>query len=745
MLVFGALIYPWKPAGPSVYQGLDRNLIYVEAPGSASTRQQVAIGPDRAVLMPSASRVSIHLLSSENAFSSDFDVVVRNLHPAASGTTDDLPLRIRVWHPSIPDEASVVFSRDRTIVMGNPNSGDQPSVVGTYLIDAPYHLHVEWQQGRGGSLSVAMPTGRLVTNSVDRSSGSTLITAPWVDLSLDSSASRSGSSAVEVKDFRLAIPSRTLLAAKTDDPRVRLLTFLLIAWLLAYLANGWVQRRRANQSSASQPGARSVFSWVGRRRRQVILFGSATIAIVALYGALAFVDAHPYDRLSQESWAYVVDQYGLGALYDRTNAIPDAAVRGGHAPWSSTGFAYLPGMAYPYYFVGKVWHFFHGPIAPLHDRPFQAFWKFLFASFILVVGGLIYYLAVRVNQVRTRVGLIAAGFLVLSPAVVFDAAVWGESDAILSAALLLVAVGFLRDKPKLGWSALIISLLLKQTALFIAPAFVIFAARKFGVRRSLIDACFGSVVGFVFISPAILAGYHPNIAYMATVAQFKFFALPESNWVSGDTFSVWTLFTGFHGLHGFDRLWPPYPIGIAGINLSLGTLGSILFAAVVLIGLVLLWRAPIARLNHDALFSAAALFVVANVLFSTKASARYLTLALPFLLLSFSLPLTIGKLRVPSVLSAISFISMYGLFAVIAVRQEWPNFYGIGNPSNNALTAAIYRIYTSDSVITISALLLVGIAGALLVALFTGLNRNTAVQVVTGSQVRQPELVRENA
>jgi hypothetical protein len=401
-------------------------------------------------------------------------------------------------------------------------------------------------------------------------------------------------------------------------------------------------------------------------------------------------------------------------------------------------------MAYPYYFVGQVWHFFHRPIVPLDDRLFQAFWKLFFASFILVAGGLTYYLAVRVNQVRTRVALIAAGFLVLNPAVVFDAAVWGESDAILSVALLLTALGFLRERPKLGWSALIISLLLKQTALFIVPAFVIFALRKFGIRRSLIDACFASVVGFVFISPVILAGYHPNVAYLATVAQFKFFALPQSTWVSGDTFSVWTLFTGFHGLHGLDRLWPPYPIGIAGINLSLGTLGSILFAAVVLIGLVLLWRAPIVRLNHDALFSAAALFVVANVLFSTKASARYLTLALPFVLLSFSLPITIGKLRVPSILTAISFISMYGLFAVIAVRQEWPNFYGIGNPSNNALTAAIYRIYTSDSVITVSALLLVGIAGALLVALLTGLHRNTAVQVVTGSQVRHAELVRES-
>jgi hypothetical protein len=329
--------------------------------------------------------------------------------------------------------------------------------------------------------------------------------------------------------------------------------------------------------------------------------------------------------------------------------------------------------------------------------------------------------------------------------VVFDGAVWGETDAILTVALLLSAIGFLRGKPKLGWSALIISLLLKQSALFVVPAFAIFALRKFGPRRTFIDACFGSIVGFVFISPAILAGYHPNVAYMATLAQFKFFTLPQSFWVSGDTFSVWTLFTGFHGLHGASRIWPPYAMGIQGINMSLGTLGSILFAGVVVSGLAMLWQAPIARLNYDALFSAAALFVVANVLLSTKASARYLTLALPFLLLSHSLPVTVGKLRVPSALSAISFISMYGLFAVIAVRQEWPNFYGIGNPTNNGLTAAIYRIYTSDSVITIAALLLVAITGTLYVALFTGLHRNTAVQVVTDSQVRHAEMVRENA
>ncbi len=625
--------------------------------------------------------------------------------------------------------------------MRSPGSEHQPSPVGTYLTDVPYHVHVEWQQGRGGSLAVAMPTGGVVTNKVG-GSGSTLVSAPWVDLSLDSSASASTSTVVEVKDFRLAIPSRTLLATKTDDGRVRLLTFLLIAWLAAYLVYAWV-RSRAKQSLAPRPGSPSLFGWVRRRRRRLILFGSITIAVVALYVALAFVDAHPYDRLSQENWSYVMDQYGLGAIYDRTNAIPDAAVRGGHAPWSSTGFAYLPGLAYPFFFAGRIWHFFHGPIVPLHDRAFQVFWKLLLSSFILVLGALVYYLATRVNRVSARVALVAAGFLILSPALVFDAAVWGETDAILSTALLLAAIGFLRDKPKLGWSALIISLLLKQSALFIAPAFVIFALRKFGLRRTVVDACFGSVVGFVFISPAILAGYHPNVAYMPTLAQFKFFALPQSYWVSGDTFSVWTLFTGFHGLHGASRIWPSAPVGIEGINLSFGTLGSILFGGVVLAGLALLWRAPIARLNHDTLFTAAALFVVANVLLSTKASGRYLTLALPFMLLSVSLPLTIGRLNMPSILTAISFISMYGLFAVIAVRQEWPNFYGIGNPSNNALTAAMYRIYTSDSVMTISALLLVGISGALLVALFTGLYGQTAVPILTGAEVRHAELVRE--
>src|SRR6266550_3017675 len=190
IVVVGAAVFPWRSAGPSIYRGLDSNLIFVEAVDSQETSRPVVIEPDRAILMPSASRLAIHLLSSENAFSSDFDVVFRPLG-SDNAVLPDLPLRVRVWHPSITDSAFILFSQGRTISMGRPGAeGETAEEVGPFQVGGSYHIHIVWQQGSGGSLSLTMPSGAIATERVDSTSGSPLTRAPWVDLSIDTAASQ---------------------------------------------------------------------------------------------------------------------------------------------------------------------------------------------------------------------------------------------------------------------------------------------------------------------------------------------------------------------------------------------------------------------------------------------------------------------------------------------------------------------------------------------------------------------------
>jgi hypothetical protein len=435
---------------------------------------------------------------------------------------------------------------------------------------------------------------------------------------------------------------------------------------------------------------------------------------------IAPVDGHPYDRLAQESYAYVSQSYGLGSLYDRTSVIPDAAVRGGHASWSSPPFAYPPALAYTYWLIGETWHFFGGVIVPLHDRAFQVFWKLAFSLFVLINAALIYRLSKDAKDSRWAVAAVA--IYALNPAIVFDAVGWGETEAIVTTALLASAFGFVTGRSRLGWTSLVVAILLKQTALFALPVMAVYSVKKFGWTKTLQSGGLASLVGFCIFAPLVIAGYHPATIYKSIFAQVLNFATPTPVNASGDTFSVWTVINGFTGLHGFDRIWAPYPLQVGGVAFS--ALGTVAFLAVMLTVLWMLWRSPADRLSNEMLFLSLSGVLVAYVVFSTLASSRYLLLALPFMLLSLANSSLRTRLWMISGLTVISFLSMYGVLMEIAVRGEWPVYFGLGNPSTNAFSNVIYELYTSDAVITLLGLLLLVLAEAHVVRLYSALSRS---------------------
>src|SRR5207245_3941628 len=311
--------------------------------------------------------------------------------------------------------------------------------------------------------------GSTIRYAVDRSSGLALFDDRYVNLSLDSAATE-GNQSVELSDFSLSIPAQTTFATKASDPRLLAITALIVLWFLAFSTYHALARRRSSTAHGGRQELRT--RWFGRPRT-VGLVVMGTVGLIAVYAVIAPVDAHPYDRLAQESYMYVSQHYGLGSLYDRTSVVPDAAVRGGHASWSSPPFAYPPALGYPYWLVGQAWHLFGGAITPLHDRGFQVFWKLAFALFVPVNAILIYYLGR--NGPSSRWVLVGVASYALNPAIAFDAVVWGETEAIVTAAMLASALGFVTGKPRLGWSSLVVAVLLKQTARFALPIVAIYS------------------------------------------------------------------------------------------------------------------------------------------------------------------------------------------------------------------------------------------------------------------------------
>jgi hypothetical protein len=399
--------------------------------------------------------------------------------------------------------------------------------------------------------------------------------------------------------------------------------------------------------------------------------------------------------------------------------------------------------------VGKTWQLVHGSIAPMTDRNYYVFWKFAFALFILACAGLILAISRRTNGGSSRWVWLLAGLFALSPAVIFDVAVWGQSNGLLLAILLLAVFALVTERPKLMWSAIVVAVLVKQTALLVVPLVALFALRRYGLRRSLMSAAFGAVVGFVFIAPSILAGYSPATALLPTIGKVADFGTPLVTYdttVSADTFPIWVVPTGLRDLHGMDRLWTSDRATIAGLGISYATAGVILFLAVFLVAAWFTWKASRSQTrSFQHLFLAIALVVVAYVSLNTRTSGHYLILAVPFLLLGLPRAAPLRAFWKVAAVSTIALLSEYGIFMFIAAKGEWPNFYVLGSPTTNAFSGLVYRIYTSDIFITLFAGLMLFVVYRLLVEVATQPGRKLTMLAHASPEPVSREAPREAA
>jgi hypothetical protein len=626
-----------------------------------------------------------------------------------------VPARISLWHPRRGNAINLEFGASLrptiAITTQDARGVSGGKVLGDYVPGATYHISLIWKHARSASFVITTPEGKAMAYEIDRSSGLGLFDDPFVNLSIQASAPRGATSSVEITNPTLIIPARTRYALNVSDLHLIWLTWGILAWLLLYAsihANRYLRSRRRVTTRRR-----------ARRAKWRVLAALAAISVLApLYLVAGLADGHPFDRLSNESAAYVVDQYGIGALFGRTSAIPDALIRGGTVPWNPAEFVYPPGMVNVVTVIAKTWQLAGGSINPGRDRSYALFYKFGLALFILVTAGLLFLISNTTSGGSRRWAWLIAVLFALSPAVIFDAPIWGQTNALLSAVLLLAVFALLTGRSRLMWSCILIALLLKQTALLVVGLLAVFALRRFGPKRTAIDAAFGIIVGFAFMAPFVLSGYHPSTAYLTTIEKLIDFGTPLTQYdtqVSADTFPVWVLFTGFNGLQGHDRLWASDHATVGWLNLTYADAGVILFLVVGCTAALAAWRAAGATPNYRRLFLCIALAIVAYVTLNTRTSGHYLTLALPFLLLGMPRGVSPAAFWKFAAVSASAVVSMYGLFMFIAVHGDWPSFAVLGNPATNALSALVYRIYTSDVFITLFAALMVCVTAQLLV------------------------------
>lgn len=653
-----------------------------------------------------------------------------------------VPATISLWHPRKHNAINLEFTGALQpkieVVTRDADGTSSRKELADYIPGQKYHVSLSWMHAHSAMFRITPPDGKAVAYTVDRQSGLGLFKEPFVNLSVGTSAPPGVTNALEIRHVKLIVPAQTRFAQTISDWRLTLLTWVIVLWLLAYVTAYLL----VNVGGSSTPGAwwGGVTKWFRGRQNIALLAGAAVLA--CLYAASTIIDGHPFDRLSQESAAYVIDQYGVGALYGRTSAIPDSVIRGGTGPWSPAEFVYPPGMVNFFIAVAKIWHVGHHAPLPLGDQLFTSWWKFAFAIFIVVAAGLILAISRRTNGGSWRWALVVAGLFAVSPAVIFDVAVWGQSNALLLAILLLAVLALVLDRPQLMWSAVIVAVLVKQTALLVVPLIVLFAIRRYGLRRSLTYAAFGVIVGFVFIAPTLMAGYSPATVYMTTLGKLADFGTPLTPYnttVSADTFPIWVVLTGIRGFHGIDRMWTTDRDIVPLMGITYSAAGLVLFIVLALLAAWVVWREAGSGKtpSYQRLFLAIALVVVGYVCLNTRSSGHYLILAIPFLLLGLPRGVPLSAFWKVASVSALALISEYGLFMFIAAKGEWPNFSVLGSPYSNPISGLVYGIYTYDGFITLFAVLMLWVMVRLLVEVTTELRRGMSVPAHVTEAVRE--------
>ncbi len=227
---------------------------------------------------------------------------------------------------------------------------------------------------------------------------------------------------------------------------------------------------------------------------------------------------------------------------------------------------------------------------------------------------LLIFLIVR-KRSSFKLALLATGLYAFNPAVIFDAAGWGQFDAIYAFFLMLSLFLVFRTKPKLAVVAFMIGVLTKPQSIALAPLFFFLVWRKTDWKGFFTSIAVALATIFVVIIPFQWPGNNP-VTFLSNIYFGAYGGYP---YTTLNAFNLW----------GFGGMW------VSETTTSF-VLGWVMFAAASVFTIYLAHK----RLDHDkeliALFAAFVLYFSFFML-PTRIHERYLFPALAVLALMFPL------------------------------------------------------------------------------------------------------------
>jgi Gpi18-like mannosyltransferase len=252
-----------------------------------------------------------------------------------------------------------------------------------------------------------------------------------------------------------------------------------------------------------------------------------------------------------------------------------------------------------------------------------------------------------------KTSLLAAALYAFNPAVIFDAAAWGQYDAIYTFFLVLSLMLVFASKPKLSGMAFTVGLLTKPQSIALAPLFVYLVLRKTGWKGFLSSLLVAAATVVVIILPFEWTNGNP-VTFLSNI---YFGAYSGYQYTTLNAFNIWA----------FGGMWVP---DAGGLNI----IGWVMFGALAAFALYYVHK----RYSlSDELLVILAAFVLFFGFFMlpTRIHERYLFPAISMLALMF--PFLKRTRPLYAVLTATCFVNQaYVLNALMTAYPSGANLTG---------------------------------------------------------------------
>lgn len=211
-------------------------------------------------------------------------------------------------------------------------------------------------------------------------------------------------------------------------------------------------------------------------RREIIIFGSLLLLSFIVRLLLFSVSGYKNDIGTFTAWFNAAAEHGPRVFY---NVI-----------WSD----YPPFNVYLFWAFGSIGRYF-----ALSGTNLVYLIKLLPNLFDMATTFLIF--AFVRKQFDFNTSLLTVALYAFNPAVIFDAAIWGQYDPVYTFFLVLSLMLFFSSKPKLSAVAFAIGVLTKPQSIAFAPLIVFLIFRKYGWRRLVTSILAAAVTVIIVILP----------------------------------------------------------------------------------------------------------------------------------------------------------------------------------------------------------------------------------------------------